>query len=88
MSGETIEGAAIRHAGKIYSLPRPARHHDVIARVRGLGLGGPVSAHAQGFVTDRGRFVDRREACTIARLAGQIVEKHGPRDVLFSEDVW
>jgi hypothetical protein len=34
-------------------------------------------------------FVDRKEALKIAKEAGQIVNKHDPKDQLFSEDmIW
>ena len=39
---------------------------------------------SQGFVTDTGEFVDRKEAGRIAFEAGQIDK---PRDFLFSEDI-
>ncbi|WP_155468010.1 MULTISPECIES: hypothetical protein [Acetobacter] len=41
----------------------------------------------QGFNTSDG-FVDRRIGFLVARNAGQIIKKHGPADMLFSEDMW
>lgn len=90
---ETIAAAAVLHEGVIYSKPRPHRHHHilhehVVTDEKGNILRGKLLGGRQGFVTDTGRFVDRREACEIAREANQIVQKHGPDDVLFSEDMW
>jgi hypothetical protein len=42
----------------------------------------------QGFLTSRGRFVDRREAAIIAINAGQIVKCEFVDDELFSEDLY
>ncbi|NQT91469.1 MAG: hypothetical protein HQ559_01815 [Lentisphaerae bacterium] len=81
--------AAIRRRkdDKVWSLPRPARHGDVIGAVYDE-VGGPVGdRYEQGFVTDDGRFVGRREAFLIARHAGQIVNDEA-HDILFTEDLW
>ena len=84
---ETIDRAAISHNGGVFDVPRPGRHHDVIALMRNLGIPAPIRG-LQGFITSAGRFVDRMEAATIATVAGQIKEKTGPTHVLFSEDMW
>jgi hypothetical protein len=87
--GETIEKAALRKGRLVLSMDRPARHHTILHDLADLDVreaGMPVN---QGFLTSIGRFVDRVEAAVIARRAGQIEKKHGPPDVLFSEDdVW
>lgn len=46
-----------------------------------------IAPCTQGFVTQDGRFVDRREAKRIAYRAGQLIRETHPTD-LFSEDVW
>jgi len=46
-----------------------------------------VTTKMQGFVTESGEFVDRKEALKIAQAAGQIIHKHNPKDVLLSEDL-
>lgn len=84
---ETVELAAIRHEGDIYSVPRPGRHHAVIHKMAGLGHGASAM-HDQGFITSHFRFVGRHEALRLAQTANQIIEKTSPRDQLFSEDVW
>lgn len=42
----------------------------------------------QGFITNKGRFVDRKEAFQIALAAGQIDESAGVGGELFSEDLY
>lgn len=72
----------------IVTSPQPGRHHTAIHGLHAL-TGHKTSADdEQGFVTSDGVFVDRKEGCRIARAAGQIVTKHGPDDVLYSEDMW
>lgn len=85
-----VECAAIKgDDGKVYSLPRPARHHHVIHHMRQQGYTGLVSGDRQGFLLSDGRFTWRRPALAVARRAEQLIreptaEGHG----LFSEDVW
>jgi hypothetical protein len=84
---EQIVRAAIRYDGKVYSVPRPGRHHHVIHHMALLGLKSR-DMNDQGFATSTGRFVGREEAVGIARAADQIKIKTCPADELFSEDVW
>jgi hypothetical protein len=42
----------------------------------------------QGFMTSTGRFVDRREAWTIAEAAGQILPRARHSGCLYSEDIY
>lgn len=42
----------------------------------------------QGFITNKGRFVNRKEAFKIALDAGQIDESAGVGGELFSEDLY
>jgi hypothetical protein len=87
-SKEFITEIAIREDPILIHLPKPARHHDLVHIYFSLTGKTAPSGDAQGFLTNRGRFVDRQEACVIARLADQIKEKTGPEDILFSEDLW
>lgn len=89
-----ITDVAIRQDENIYSLPRPARHHHVIWYMGmpldegGLGLPIPIEGE-QGFLTNTGEFVDRKQAKIIAQQCGQILPGREERsDELFSEDVW
>lgn len=84
---ETIARAAVRHpSGKVYSLPPPARHHDVLATIDHRN--GRLTCQ-QGFETSKGRFVSRTEAMLIARLEGQLVPDMPEwGDELYSENLW
>jgi hypothetical protein len=86
---EKIDRVAIRYDDiGVFHLPRPARHHHVMwCRLLIDGQRTPGAAE-QGFITTTGRFVGRREAFEIATRHGQIIEKHGNPELLFSEDVW
>jgi hypothetical protein len=83
-----ITHVAIIHEGVLYSLPKPKRHHHVI-RVIADAIGGPVTHEEQGFLDDKGRFLDRKQALAHALENNQV---KNPNDIragqLFSEDVW
>ena len=73
--------------GTIYSLPRPARHHDVFAWMKKNGVNHRNST--QGFIDNSGRFIDRETAFKIATKAEQILDLNNTRgETLFSEDLW
>jgi hypothetical protein len=86
----SITHVAIIYRHKLYALPRPNRHHDVIKLIyEETGL--PVLKNWQGFLTDEGKFVGRQEALKIASSAGQVGvlrPKTSPAYILFSEDIW
>lgn len=90
MTPETIVGVAIEVTpGRVFTLPRPYRHHHVIRVAADLGEKTPIIGE-QGFVTSTGRFVDRKEAGRIADANGQAnrtVGSHEGGD-LYSEDLW
>lgn len=82
-----IKAAAIKATdGTIHSVPRPGKHHNVIAEMVAIGISPKKGV--QGFLTDQDVFVDRKEACVIAKAHGQIIKKHGSADTLYSEDMW
>lgn len=87
---ELILAAAIRHKenGVTWSLPAPARHHDLIE----VCTDWDKLKFEQGFITNQYRYVDRLEAKKIAKKANQIIAR-SPGFIydgkwLFSEDVW
>ncbi len=84
---ETIEGVGIVVEGKLYTLPRPNRHHHVIHLIY-QETGEEVITDSQGFVTSSGRYVEREEALEIARNAGQLLPRHFHKTQLFSVSVW
>jgi hypothetical protein len=84
-----LTSVAIKFDARIWSLPPPARHHDVIrwiAESNGEGINGPDE---QGFMTNDCEFVDRKEALIIALKANQVLDINNVRaNQLFSEDLW
>ncbi len=89
---ETVECAAIKFQGVVFSVPRPGRHPDVIRKIcRETGVPNVPGINPQGFVTSTGRFVTREEAMRIAITARQPWRDTGPHEGqtrLFSEDLW
>ena len=79
--------AAIRTKdGKVWSVPRPGRHGDVIRKIY-EATGEAVADETQGFLLSDGRFVDRADAEDVARESGQVTgDLIG--GVLTSEDLW
>lgn len=77
--GERITTAAIRVGAEIWTLPRPARHHVLIAAWGWAHYGaspGRIDLADQGFMTSAGRFVGRSEAAKIARDADQLLDRY------------
>lgn len=84
---ELIVAAAIRCNGVIVVAERPGRHANCINWLHRLG----VQHNDHGFMTNRGRFVDREEAARIVVASGQgTTRDFGPEYArrLFSEDMW
>jgi hypothetical protein len=83
-----ISSAAIQSPnGRTVSLPRPARHHDVIKWMNDNDV--PHKMGNQGFIDNLGRFVDREEAYKIAQKADQILDLNDVRPPdLYSEYLW
>lgn len=78
--------AAIRQSGVIYTLPRPARHHDIIKHmVVDKGIPAPITGE-QGFIDDHEGFIGRKSAFVIALKCNQVRLESMPK--LFSEDMW
>ncbi|MBO9710509.1 MAG: hypothetical protein J7521_20100 [Caulobacter sp.] len=86
---ELIVAVAARTPLGTITRERPARHGDLWALLpKGLNPSDCDVVH--GFMTSRGRFVDRQEAAKIVLASGQgtprIHEGYAP--ALFSEDMW
>ena len=85
-----IISAALKVGRLIVSLPAPARHHHVIKELCSV-TGRSSEGHGnQGFLTNEGKFVGRREAIDIARQNGQLLGEptDGSGFQLYSEDLW
>ena len=88
---ERVTGVSVRHAksGLIYVAFAPLRHHHVICVIDERTNDGPkVSRHDQGFITNHGRIVSRKEAYSIVVANGQISRLTPRSGELYSEDLW
>lgn len=89
-----IKAAAIKTKdGEVHWILPPARHNNVIWLLLSMGYSmGRISHGEEGFVTDSDEFVNRTDALTIARLSGQLLQKHtelaDELGELYSEFVW
>lgn len=89
MIGNKVEMAAIiGEDGKVYSLPRPNRHHNIIFHLaKDLKHSTPIKGE-QGFVLTDGTFVDRKTAKLHAIANNQLLETASRSELLFSECMW
>jgi hypothetical protein len=81
-----VVSVAYEHDGMIYSIPAPARHHNILWKI-----GRQLPPRNSGFLLSDGSFADRAFAYRVAENAGQIKPRdssgyNGPD--LYSEDVW
>jgi len=83
-----IKQAAIQDdTGKVWTLPRGNRHHDIMRVMSKAGIKVMFTNTVQGFILDDSdeTFVNRREAAEIAFKCGEtktnVLE-------LYSEDLW
>jgi hypothetical protein len=88
-----IVAAAIRRRsdGQVFSLPKPARHGDVMSMLGTIetehGTKWALHDGEQGFVDEEGRFYNRKQARAHAFRCGQHTgELIG--SILTSEDLW
>jgi len=86
-----ITHVAIKFNGKIYSLPRPNRHHNVIWKIVEETKIKSVDVYGsdQGFLDSTGNYLTRKEALDIALNSGQIrSDRPIYNNELFSENLW
>ena len=81
-----ITSSAIRQGELIFSMPSPARHHDIIHATALQGLPIPIRGQ-QGFLDNASVFCNREVAGKIAVEDEQISQLRWPPE-LFSEDLW
>ena len=63
------------------------RHGDCFNTVFKLGYTAYIDQEEQGFITSKGRFVNRKEAKTIAQQANQLI-RNSEFKSLISEDIY
>lgn len=82
---------ALRFQNKIWSLPKPYRHHHIIRVIMMLD---PDVDHVdcsmddQGFLDSSGRFLNRKQAIINASELNQIKGGKLIGGILTSEDLW
>jgi len=83
----TITHVAIKVGDKIYSLPKPNRHNDVIRMAIELGENPPIDGHGEnsGFLASNGVFMNRYQSGAVAYISGQTKTRIKE---LNSEHVW
>jgi hypothetical protein len=80
-----IVAAAIEQNGKVYSLPKPARHSHIVEKII-RETGKPVTG-VYGFVDELGNFYNRVDAAQHAIGCKQLKKIPRPPN-LYSEDLW
>lgn len=79
-----IKASAVLQSGCLFT---GKRHCDAYAQMFHFGV--KPDGDIQGFVTDDGKFLDRKEALKHAIACGQLKDKkYKPDDALTSEDLW
>jgi len=80
-----ITHVAININGMICSMPKPARHHDLLTRLEGASKG---HLHDQGFLRNGHHFLSRTQAKRYAVQCKQIKSADMICSTLTSEDLW
>lgn len=88
-SNKAITHVAIIFCGKVWSLPAPNRHHNVIRMIATKLNITHIDAHHEGFLDSQGNYLTRKHALKVAKDVGQLlndVDVIG--DELYSENLW
>lgn len=86
-----ITHVAIRYKGRVWSLPRPNRHHNVIRKIADETGDTHIDSRGddQGFLDADGRYLTRRQALVSALCNKQVLDENDIRGgQLYSEDLW
>jgi hypothetical protein len=83
-----ITHVAILVHGKLWSLPKPNRHHHIIYQIY-LETGKQLVDDEQGFLDHEGNFLDRAAALIHAKNCNQLrSDRPIWDDWLYSENLW
>ena len=87
-----ITHVAVKTDSFIWTLPEPYRHYHILHDMSKAEVLRNYGTEEQGFVTQQGKFLNRRAAMALAQDNGQLKRdpdpKHYQGDELFSEDLW
>ena len=78
---EQLVVCCVRHGGE-------GLYHVIDSLNDRMKLAHKEHEDEQGFVNQRGEFLNRFEALLVAAVAGQLIKKTMPADRLFSEDLY
>jgi len=82
-----IVAAACQLGGLTFSMPAPARHHDILQSMHVAGVKNGYED--QGFLDHRGVYVGRKAAMIVAMQWGQLEQgEFLDGGELFSEHLW
>lgn len=81
--------AVIDTKSRVWSLPRPFRHHHVLRVMHDLGAKQAENRHErQGFLDQTGKYFNRRDAEVRAFACNQVIGGAMISSILTSEDLW
>lgn len=97
-----IVAAAIKINFLTLSMPKPARHHDILHAWYGLQVDvlqgfeptSPYVEEIEGFIDNDGNFLNRSDAFIHVNICGQGLPKRNPYkeyykgNELYSKDLW
>lgn len=83
-----ITHVAIRVNEKVWALPKPNRHHDVIRLIYDKTGQTQTAECEQGFLDHEGRFLRREPALLYAIACKQLNKNPVIGGKLFSENLW
>lgn len=86
-----LVAVALRFQGKIYSLPKPNRHHHIVELIlKETGVASvDTDLEDEGFLDENKRFYNRKQGLYHARKNNQIKDESKVRcNLLTSEDIW
>lgn len=86
----TVMQVACKTGDLIYTMPKPARHNNIMNLAKRAGLDSQFQPDEQGFLLSDGSFADREEAYKVAKAAGQPWRRKPEihSEHLFTEDLW
>ena len=83
-----ITGVAMIIDARMFFASSPYRHHNLIKMAREDDWGDEPIQGTRGFITDKGKFLNRIEAEQHARKCGQLTKKTIVGGEVTSEDLW
>lgn len=91
MAPRVVSAAVIGPDGKLYTMPPPARHVDVVSYmhyIHDVRYPGNEPSGCKGFILSNGEFADRVLARKCAEANKQLIAGCSQGIELYSDDVW